>query len=269
MKNTKNMETLETGGIGNTKLNPPRQSQLISWFFTFNNYLQLDIPIMETKFKLICKKYRFQEETGENGTKHLQGCIELKKASRWSEFNLSSNIHWEKTNNLDKAMEYCGKAATRSGDIYEFGFPKAIKIIEVLKPWQQSIEDIFHSEPNGRSIHWYWETVGGVGKSAFCKYMYVKHNALVIQGGKLNDIMNLIFNTDMDLCTMIIIDIPRNNRNKVSYNSIECILNGMITNTKYETGTKIFNPPHVIVFSNYEPDIECLSEDRWIIKEIE
>jgi hypothetical protein len=58
------------------------------------------------------------------------------------------------------------------------------------------------------------------------------------------------------------------NQNKVSYSSIECIKNGMITNTKYETGFKVFNPPHVVVFSNFPPDEEKLSADRWNIKEI-
>jgi len=258
------IETQETGGAGNTK----QPLQLKSWFFTFNNYNNKDIEILETKFKQICKKFCFQEEVGKEGTKHLQGCIELLKKSRWTSFGLNKRIHWEKTNNIDKAMEYCCKEDTRNGVVIKFGFPKEIKIIEVLKPWQKDIEDIFFTEPDGRSIHWYWENVGGVGKSSFCKYMYVKHKALVIQGGKLGDIMNLIFNTDMDRCSMVIIDIPRNNGNSVSYNSIECILNGMITNTKYETGTKVFNPPHVIVFSNFEPDLDKLSEDRWNVHEI-
>jgi len=88
---------------------------------------------------------------------------------------------------------------------------------------------------------------------------------LVIQGGKMADIMNIIFNTNMDKINNMFIDIPRNNGNKVSYNSIECILNGMITNTKYETGTKVFNPPNIFVFSNFMPDTSSLSKDRWKI----
>ena len=42
--------------------------------------------------------YAFQEETGEQGTPHLQGIISLKKKMRDTEFNLPSKIHWE---NLD------------------------------------------------------------------------------------------------------------------------------------------------------------------------
>ena len=40
----------------------------------------------------------------------------------------------------------------------------------------------------------------------------------------------------------------------------------MICNTKYETGVKIFNSPHIICFANFPPDnLEQLSADRWII----
>ena len=223
---------------------------------------------METKFKEICIKYVFQEEVGKEGTKHLQGNIWLKKAMRYSQFNLSSKIHWEKTRNEEAAIAYCQKTETSNGEPHIWGFPKPIKILSELKPWQKSIEDLFFTEPNGRTLHWYWETVGRIGKSQFCKYMFVKHGAIVIQGGKLSDIMNIIFNIDMEKTNMILIDIPRNNGNKISYSAVECILNGMITNTKYETGFKVFNPPHVVVFANEEPDRCKLSEDRWNIVNI-
>jgi len=42
----------------------------------------------------------------------------------------------------------------------------------------------------------------------------------------------------------------------------------MITNTKFETGVKVFNPPHIVVLSNEYPDTEKVSLDRWCIKEI-
>ena len=76
-----------------------------------------------------------------------------------------------------------------------------------MYPWQKEIEDLSMTEPDGRTIHWYWENEGGVGKSSFCKYMYIKHGAITIQGGKLADIMNIIFNLDMNEVTTLIIDV--------------------------------------------------------------
>jgi len=268
--NMDKLETLGDGEDGNTNSSSPRTNQLKSWFFTFNNYVAEDILILQNKFGEICEKYVFQKEIGENGTPHLQGVIFLKKSMRWSEFKLSKKINWSKTRNPDKAINYCQKSKTaeEGSTPYTFGFPKPIKIIEKLYTWQLEIEELYKSEPDGRSIHWYWEFKGGAGKSSFCKYMYVKHKAITIQGGKLSDIMNIIFNLNMDNVSMLIIDVPRNNGNKISYSAVECILNGMITNTKYETGIKVFNPPHVVVLANYEPDLDKLSADRWKVKEI-
>ena len=77
--------------------------------------------------------------------------------------------------------------------------------------------------------------------------MYIKHKCLVIQGGKLADIINIIYNVNMDEVNCLIIDVPRKNKNKVSYTAIECILNGMITNTKFETGIKVLIPEYCYI----------------------
>lgn len=257
---------------GNTrpqKSHTPLQSNACKkWFFTFNNYTDEDISKIVPRFNEICDKYAFQEELGSEGTKHLQGNIWLKHKMRFTEFKLNNKIHWEKTKDEEAALAYVTKSESRNGLQWIYGFPKPIKIISELRPWQKTIEDIFFDEPDGRTVHWFWEPIGKTGKSQFCKYMYVKHGAITIQGGKLADIMNIIFNIDMDKTTMILIDIPRNTGNKISYSAVECILNGMITNTKYETGIKVFNPPHLICLANCEPQFDMLSEDRWKVTKI-
>ena len=37
---------------------------------------------------------------------------------------------------------------------------------------------------------------------------------------------------------------------------------------KYESKPICRNSPHVIIFANFEPDLDKLSNDRWIIKKI-
>jgi len=264
---------------GNTIPSSKQPNQLKNWFFTFNNYTEFDISAIVPVFNEICEKYVFQEEVGESGTPHLQGCISLKVKMRWTEFGLSKQIHWEKINKkstLKCAMLYCCKLDTRVGQVYTKNFnPPAhlttpVNIISNLYLWQTSmLEDIILKPPDGRTVHWCFDIGGNKGKSAFCKYAYVKHNAITIQGGKFSDIMNIIFNLDMNLCKNLIIDIPRNAGNKISYSSLECILNGMITNTKFETGVKTFNAPNVVVFSNEPPELEKMSIDRWALYTIE
>jgi len=210
-----------------------------------------------------------EEICPKTGKIHWQGYLEFYKPIRMTGVK---NCFNDKTIHLgirfksrENARDYCKK----DNKFIEYGFPQPIKTLSILRPWQADAERlIIDNTPDGRSVYWYYDLKGGVGKSAFCKYMYIKHKALIIQGGKLADIINIIYNSNMDKINCVIVDIPRNTGNKISYNAIECILNGMITNTKYETGIKVFNPPHVIVFSNEEPELFKLSLDRWIIKDI-
>jgi len=51
----------------------------------------------------------------------------------------------------------------------------------------------------------------------------------------------------------------------VSYTAIESVKDGLVFSGKYEGGTKIFKSPHVIVFSNWHPDVTQLTRDRWEI----
>jgi len=257
-----------SGENGNTKHSTPKKSQVspsVKWCFTYNNYPINYHSMIDPILKENCKKFVYGEEVGESGTPHLQGSIWLKTKMRPDQLKLDKKIHWEKMRNEEASIKYCQK----DSKVTIHGFPKPIKILNELRKWQADIENlIINNEPDGRTINWYWEATGGTGKSSFCKYMFVKHGTLIIQGGKLADISNIIFNSNMDEITAVVIDIPRVNSNKVSYAAIECILNGMITNTKYETGVKVFNPPHVVVFANDPPETESLSKDRWKVTEI-
>lgn len=256
--------------IGNTSSQSQpkkkRALQLKNWFFTFNNYTESDITDLLDKFDEICTKYLFQEETGENGTKHLQGTIELKKRMRWEQFKLSKRIHWEPVRNIDASIDYCQKEHTRTGRIYQV--PAPISCICGLYPWQSQLLVTLLEKPDSRTVLWCYESEGNVGKSAFVKYLVLKHRAIFCDGGEKKDIMNLIFNSNMDRCSIVCFDLCRSKMGKISYNSIEAIKNGLICNTKYETGFKVFNNVHVVIFSNSAPDYEQLSIDRWKVYEI-
>ena len=277
---SKKMSQSEPEFEGNTNSSNSTHNQCKNWFFTWNNYPSDFNKILEPRFKEICTEYIFQQEIGNNGTKHIQGCLILKKKMRWTEFKLSKEIHWEKTKDIEKSKEYCSKTETKDpdGNTYTYPVIKKLKLIENLYPWQEKIINIIKEEPDDRTIYWLWENTGGIGKSQFTKYLAYHYNALFITGGKFSDLINLVYNTDMNKCNVLIFDLPRSHRNKISYDTLECVKNGMICNTKFETGVAFFNPPHVIVFSNYPPedaDEECefnsdikLSKDRLKVFEI-
>lgn len=88
-----------------------------NWCFTLNNYEEKDIK----KF-CECKSYKeyvFQEETGENGTKHLQGLlIFVNPVSFKTVKNINERAHWEVCKNKLASINYCSKDKTRTGNIY-------------------------------------------------------------------------------------------------------------------------------------------------------
>lgn len=264
------METLETLG-GNTKTpKVKRPNQLMNWCFTWNNYPEGSVERLETIFKDLCSSYAFQEEIGEKeGTPHLQGVICLKKAGRFTEFTLSKAIHWEGCKCVPAAFKYATKEDTRKPGtrpyVLNYKVPTPLKLITPDKWWQKEILATLKQTPDDRTVHWYWSSKGGVGKSSFTKYCVIKEQCLFFEEGKKADIMNLIFNAPDDRLERIMIDVPRDNGNNVSYKSIEAIKNGLIYSPKYEGGYKYFNSPHIFVFANLPPD-ECrLSADRWHI----
>lgn len=261
--------------LGNTGTRPPLQaSPCIKYCWTYNNYNPENLNNLEIVLKDL-GKYCFGLEIGDSGTPHLQGWIKLSKKMRITElkkYPLLSNIHWEKQKGNDhQAISYCLKSNLYKNnfDISKYLPEEELDIIEKLMPWQEDIINIISKPADKRSVYWFWEPDGGAGKSVFSKYLCHKHNAIYIDEGKKSDIINIIYNTPkIGKNSIIVIDIPRNNGNNVSYKAIEQIKNGLICNTKYETGSRIFNSPHVIIFSNNYPDKKMLSNDRWKIARI-
>lgn len=239
-------------------------------FFTYNNYKEEEIDAIVSTLKKFAYKGKIQSEIGENGTPHLQGMIWCEKKCRDTEFKLPKQIHWEPLKDVDNIRDYCGKDETHDGKYrISWGFPKPLKLITPSKWWQLEILQKIKEEPDDRTVHWYWSTEGGVGKSQFAKYCVATQNCLFFEEGKKADIMHLIFEAPEDRLECMIVDVPRDNGNKISYKSIESIKNGMIYSPKYEGGYKLFNSPHIFIFANMPPDESKLSADRWIIKNID
>jgi len=265
-----------SGGVGNTVTTPPlkkKQSPIaIRWGFTLNNYTDDEIVLLNLRFKTLAKYATVGKEVGEEGTPHLQGYVEFKKKVRPRTAVGIPRIHWgDKDGKPARGSREDNDAyCTKDGDvIITLGHPKPIKIITKLYKWQQNIVNQCQTEPDDRIINWYWSKDGCNGKTSLMKYLVVKYKALPCVGGCFGDIMNMAFNADWDETNICVFNIPRGHREKVSYSSIEAIKDGMIVNTKYETGYKVFNSPHIFVFANFPPIQDQLSADRWRITELD
>jgi len=265
------LETEEGGNTINPSSSPKKQSlQHLHHTFTWNNYPIEAIEILIALFNHIGYDYVFQEEKGESGTPHLQGVVSLKKRMRWTEFGLPKDIHWECVKHVPLCYEYCSRASKRFGKCWSLKYPIPLKL-KILdeanfNDWEKDVVNFIKTEPDDRTIYWLWSAKGGIGKSTFCKYLAYTFNAILCGKGQYSDIINIMFKANMDKTNLVVFDLPRNNGNKISYSALEAIKNGLIVNTKYETGSKLFNSPHIIVFSNMAPETDSMSLDRWVIK---
>jgi hypothetical protein len=185
---------------------------------------------------------------------------------------LSNHPRWAKTKNKRAAIIYCSKLDSRNGGTYTKGFPRSLfRKINVLTEdqlydWQKEILALCRQVPDDRTIHWYWESVGNRGKSALVKYLVVNEYAMKVSG-KATDIKYMLAKCEYPP-DIIIYDIPRTARNYVNYTVMEEIKDEIFTSSKYESTTVQMPSPHIIVFANFEPDVEAMSADRWIITEL-
>lgn len=256
----------DTGGDGNTS-SSPHNPRCRYWSITVNNFTADD----EMTLKLLGhKRLVYQIESGEEKTSHIQAHIEFKNARSFSSLKKKlTTAHIEKVRNREASIDYCQKEESRERGPYLFGFPKPIKLITKMRPWQQKIIDLINGEADDRTIHWVWDEEGGIGKTALAKYICSNYNALYLNG-KASDIKYLIskwIETDEkrkdDLVCLF--NYSRTVEEYVSYQALEEIKDGIFMSTKYESNMVIMNSPHVIVFANFKPNVSALSKDRWNI----
>lgn len=249
-----------------------RGAPALHWCFTWNNYDEKSWFqwFQETKLWDDVETYMMGEEVGEEkNTPHLQCYVKFKKKKRfeailreWPEVQMLRTAR-----NIKASIAYCAKDGKYKTNIK---MPRAVTFHETFDlPWEVEILDIICQVPDLRTIHWFWEPVGNVGKSRFTKYLVVKYGAVMIPS-KQTDAFHAIAKlfeagTAIDI---VVIDIPRVAAQYVSYGAIEAIKNGLICSGKYEGATCAFAEPHVIIFANFEPNYEVLSVDRWSVKRI-
>lgn len=252
-------------GGGNTNSPPVKQiAPAKKWVFTLNNYTEDDILLYRSKISELCRVGGVGLEVGESGTEHLQGFLEFKVKSRPIAV-FGKGAHWEKMKGtIQENITYCSK----EGKYWFHGHRvnKPLKLITELRPWQADLLKKLEEEPDERTINWYWERKGRVGKTAMCKLLCAKYGA-ILTCGKAADmkymIVKYIEENDGAWPTMVLFDVPRESMNFLSYPGMEEIKNGLFASPKYESQMCIMNCPHVVVFANSEPDYSAMSADRW------
>lgn len=177
-------------------------------------------------------------------------CIEfIQKSSKWKDLLVNPEFSKYISSRLNWAREVYMHA--RVAHLFDFPSGKAF-------PWQETFIDFFDTAPDNRTIHWVFDRIGGNGKSDLTNWLLSHKEAFLVDSGKLSDIAYAYDNQPI-----VIFDLARDTEDYCPYRAMEAFKNGRFFSPKYTSCLKVFKPPHVVVFANYEADLSKLSFDRW------
>lgn len=132
-----------------------------------------------------------------------------------------------------------------------------------LRPWQEEVNGFLDHDPDDRKIIFVVDPDGNSGKSWLTRYWLTKRDSVqILSVGKRDD---LCFSIDVE-CSLFVFDIPRGQLEFLQYNVLEKLKDRVVFSPKYVSRTKILKEiPHVIVFTNEQPDLTKMTEDRYYI----
>lgn len=280
-------ETQANTGEGNTDL--PQctgKATTRAWFGTLNNYTDHGvthqthfaslIKCTTPKMYIVCTHIGLIKQTP-----HLHCVIYYENARlKTSMKQINQATSWRSVRSFTGATNYCTRAATRQMLPIQWGcdFDVEQGKIEITRTpktpytpygWTKAfIDEVITPEPDDRTIHWFWEENGGVGKSQLTKYIIRNYHALCVSG-KACDIKYVVQAWLPKRLDVVIWNIPRSAAERISFSTMEDLKDGTFCTSKYK-GTMIdmMDTMHIIVFANMPPNYEMMSANRWNVKRI-
>lgn len=158
--------------------------------------------------------------------------------------------------NHNRILDKHSEMATRLKDIKAFN---ELYLHKPLRPSQENWLRLLEAQ-NDRQVLWIYDNIGNNGKTWFANWLVVNRAACRMENAATKDLAYM-YNSQ----PFVAIDYTRSVEGRVNYNIIESLKNGSMVSAKYHTKLKVFKPPKVICFSNFWPEQDKLSEDRWQI----
>ena len=150
-------------------------------------------------------------------------------------------------------------------DIRRDLFPQHPPPDHPLRAWQREVLAYVDGPVDPRTVLFVIDSAGNAGKTWFGKHLRsTRQKVQIIRAGKLADMaLNYKFDTKI-----AIIDVPRAKSEHLQYSFLEELKDGVLFSPKYQSRMDYFEPPHVLVFMNTDPDMAQLSDDRYRIIKI-
>lgn len=238
-------------------------------------------------FTQIAKNWVFQlEKCPTTGSLHFQCFINLHVRKRRAELIKllcsmdvkGADVKPASENGKYQLKRYCMKDDTRVegpwADKPLWKLSYLAKDLDCMKnplPFQRYVLDIIKTEPDDRTIHWFYDPHGNNGKSKLCKYLGHHDMAAELPFGTATQIKSYIIAAGRHKA--YILDVPRTTGSDESladsFSSIEALKNGNVMCAMYGKVAHLrMEPPHVFVFSNHKPCKYLVSQDRWKVYEV-
>lgn len=249
------------------------------WCFTWNNPTEDPSRSIDPEFQAKAECWGYQPEVGENGTPHIQGWVEFKTKVRPLSLGLPKEIHWEKMKGtVEQSIEYCSKSETKAG-AYVTNLKQKLCMkctdddvisLDEMYDWGRELVDMVKGrlpDKTERQIYWFWSNAGQMKKTETARHLVFHHDAVVIQGGRKH-VLAVAYKHPAPI---YILTVPRTDEGYVSYSSIELIKDALYMSAFGTEATGMVNrkKPWVIVMANFEPNKSTLSEDRWVVKNVD
>lgn len=272
------------------------------WIFTWNETndgFLVDEQVLENLLKALMEEYAFQKERVTRT--HYQGYFKTKVRARKKTvlnlFNLyMRGLPPEALKQLtiinakgttDEIITYVSKSESRISETrysallqpYQQSDLAVLSQRDKWYPWQDTLHNLLFignviRKPDDRTIIWIRDILGNSGKSKLVKYYVYNHP---------NEIVKIPFGSSTQLRSSIcavgprklyFIDIPRTLGREDNIDDllsvIEDIKNGFVVSGMYGKHQQLlFEPPHIVVFSNMACPTKKLSGDRWVNYDIE
>lgn len=231
-------------------------------------------------------KYYIGFEIGEQGTPHIQGYLRFPKETRRTTIKAYIGTEFycalvkkgrnQTIEDVDEDMvKYCSKDKNeRNFTNIEGEIDVEVLEYEQFRPFQKELLK-YTTDPtlNGK-VTWVYDEVGQLGKTEFLRHYGKYHNGMFTYGGKCSDIINLVYNNKDKIIkkrnNCLIFNLGRDtDPRKISYKSMEQVMDGCICNTKFEAGSFITNKINIIVLANCLPLFDKMTQSRWNIKTID
>lgn len=236
-------------------------------------------------FLTSAQKWVFQiERCPDTGKLHFQWAARWKSQVRMSRLRKElGEGHYQRLGAHEDALAYCSKPESRIAGPWLKGWFVPDPIYDIVAEkgpleWQKGVLEELALPPTDRKIVWLYDAEGCRGKSALVRHLVLtRKDAVFVTGGRTADIINTInnymFNEKGEQINngpkVVLFSYPRGaDPEHLHYAGIECIKDGLVTNSKYAARSLVFNPPHVVVLANIQPCWAKMSGDRWDVRDM-